>query len=103
MRKNLICCQRAESIGRELFEEDASEYALKFATTLNNLSLSYLNNGDLENAEIRQKESIDIKLCYFGERCIALAQSYSNMAIVKKRQKKYNQNYYTKIMVTMHI
>lgn len=93
LRKNLICCQKAESIGRELFEEDAGEYALKFATTLNNLSLSYLNNGDLENAEIRQKESINIKLCYFGERCIALAQSYSNMAIVKKRQKKYDEAY----------
>lgn len=91
--KNLMYCQKAEMIGRALFEEDADEYALKYATTLNNLSLSYLNNGDLENAELKQYESINIKRYYYGEDCIELAQSYSNMAIVKKRQKKYDEAY----------
>ena len=91
--KNLMYCQKAESIGRELFEEGPNEYALKFATTLNNMSLSYLNNGDLKSAELKQIESIDIKLQYFGEDCIALAQSYNNMAIVKKRQEKYDKAY----------
>lgn len=66
------------------FKEDPEEYALKFATTLNNLSLSYLNNGDLEKAEATQNESISIKTEYRGEDCIELAQSYNNMAIVKK-------------------
>lgn len=78
---------------RELFKEDPEEYALKFATTLNNLSLSYLNNGDLEKAEATQNESISIKTEYRGEDCIELAQSYNNMAIVKKRQNEYDEAY----------
>ena len=93
LRKNLIYCEKAEKIGRELFKEDPEEYALKFATTLNNLSLSYLNNGDLEKAEATQNESISIKTEYRGEDCIELAQSYNNMAIVKKRQNEYDEAY----------
>ena len=93
LRKYLIYCKKAEEIGRELFEEDPEEYALKFATTLNNLSLAYLNNGDLENAEAKQNESISIKIEYRGEDCIELAQSYNNMAIVKKRQNEYDEAY----------
>lgn len=60
---------------------------------MNNLSLSYLNNGDLEKAEATQNESISIKTEYRGEDCIELAQSYNNMAIVKKRQNEYDEAY----------
>lgn len=93
LKKNLQYCQEAEKIGRDLFEEDPDEYALKFATTLNNLSLSYLNNGDLEKAESTQGESIDIKIRYIGEECIELAQSYNNLALVKRKQEKYDEAY----------
>lgn len=89
LKSNLSYCKKAEAIGRRLVEKDESKYALKLATTLNNLSLSYLNNGRLEEAEKAQMESIGIKKAVEGEECVLLGQSYNNLAIVYKRKGDY--------------
>lgn len=93
LKENLKYCKKAEEIGESLFKENPNEYALKYATTLNNLSLSYMNNGDLDSAELKQIKSIDLKVEYYGEDCIELAQSYNNLALVKKRKREYDEAY----------
>ena len=91
LKNNLHFCLEAEKIGRVLFNENDKDYALKFATTLNNLSLSYMNNNILDEAEKVQIESIEIKKKYFGDTCVDLGQSYNNLAIIYKRRGNYKQ------------
>lgn len=89
LRNNLKYCKIAETIGRRLFEKNENEYALKMATTLNNLSLSYLNNGMLGEAEKAQMESIQLKKSYGGDECVLLGQSYNNLALIYKKKGDY--------------
>lgn len=85
--------QDAECLGRELYFQDPSEYALKYAVTMNNLALCQFNLGQLAEAEQSLLASIHLKIEAHGENCIELGQSYNNLALIYKRRgvEEHNQ------------
>lgn len=90
---NVSYLEKAKAIGEKLYNQNPLEYAEKYATTLNNLSLAYVNREELNIsahdrlmiAKDNQSDCIDILKQFFGDNYVLLARSYNNMAIVFNR------------------
>lgn len=78
--------EEAQHLGKGLYLQDPSGYALKYAVTMNNLGLCQFNLGLLTEAEQSLLNSIDLKIEACGVDCIELGQSYNNLALVYKRR-----------------
>lgn len=78
--------EEAQHLGKELYLWNPTEYALKYAITMNNLGLCQFNLGLLAEAEQSLLNSIDLKIEARGVDCIELGQSYNNLALVYKRR-----------------
>lgn len=86
MLEALRWAEEAQRLGKELYLQDPSEYALKYAVTMNNLGLCQFNLGLLTEAEQSLLDSINLKIEACGENCIELGQSYNNLALIYKRR-----------------
>lgn len=90
---NVSYLERAKAIGRTLYAQYPREYAERYAITLNNLSLAYVNREELnipvqerlKMAMDNQTECIDILKLHFGDEYVLLGRSYNNLAIVFNR------------------
>lgn len=98
-KSNIYYLEKAKSIGLLLYTQSPEKYARDYATTLNNLSLAYLNYVDsniptierLNLAKDYQNECINIIKSYYGDKYILLARSYNNIAHVYRALGDYDE------------